>query len=48
MYYGERVACVTDVSENDWWIAAPVEKLSLEEIQARAANFIAARGKKSN
>lgn len=43
MYYGERVACVTDVSENDWWIAAPIEKLSLQEIQARAADFVRAR-----
>jgi PhnB protein len=43
MYYGERVACVTDVSRNDWWIAAPLEKLSLEEIQTRAAKFLHAR-----
>jgi PhnB protein len=47
MYYGERVACVTDVSQNDWWIAAPVEKLSLDEIQTRAAEFIHARTKDS-
>jgi PhnB protein len=45
MYYGERVACVTDVSQNDWWIAAPVENLSLDEIQTRAAEFIHARTK---
>jgi PhnB protein len=43
MYYGERVACVTDVSQNDWWIAAPVENLSLAEIQERAAQFLQAR-----
>ena len=43
MYYGERVACVTDVSQNDWWIAAPLEKLSLDEIQTRAADFLNAR-----
>jgi PhnB protein len=47
MYYGERVACVTDVSQNDWWIAAPVENLSLSEIQARAAVFLHARSKES-
>jgi PhnB protein len=43
MYYGERVACVTDNSQNDWWIAAPIEKLSLQEIQTRAADFVRAR-----
>ncbi len=43
MYYGERVACVTDVSQNDWWIASPVENLSLADIQQRAADFLAAR-----
>lgn len=44
MYYGARVACVQDVSENDWWIAARVEELSLEEIQKRAGEFLKARG----
>ncbi len=43
MYFGERVACVTDVSQNDWWIAAPIEKLSLDDIQSRAEAFLAAR-----
>jgi PhnB protein len=43
MYYGERVACVTDVSQNDWWIAAPVVSLSLDEIQTRATAFLASR-----
>ena len=45
MYYGERVACVTDVSQNDWWIAAPIEKLSLGEIQERATAFLGEREK---
>ena len=45
MYYGERVACVTDVSHNDWWIAAPIEKLSLGEIQERATSFLEAKAK---
>jgi len=44
MYFGERVACVQDVSGNDWWIASPVEMVSLEEIQKRAAAFLKARG----
>jgi PhnB protein len=43
MYYGARVACVTDVSQNDWWIAMPIERLSIEEIQARAKTFLEAR-----
>ncbi len=47
MYYGERVACVTDVSQNDWWIAAPVENLSLNEIQTRAADFLHKRRQES-
>jgi uncharacterized glyoxalase superfamily protein PhnB len=42
-YYGARVACVQDVSENDWWIAARVETLSLEEIQKRAGEYLKAR-----
>jgi uncharacterized glyoxalase superfamily protein PhnB len=48
MYYGERVACVTDVSQNDWWIAAPVECLSLDQIQTRAADFLQARSRDSS
>lgn len=44
MYYGARLACVQDVSENDWWITARVEELSLEEIQRRAKEFLKARG----
>jgi uncharacterized glyoxalase superfamily protein PhnB len=44
MYYGERVACVQDVSGNDWWIASPIETLSLEEIQKRSTEFLKARG----
>ena len=47
MYYGDRVACVTDVSQNDWWIAAPIENLSLSEIQTRAADFLHARSQDS-
>lgn len=43
MYFGERVACVTDISHNDWWIAAPQESLSLAEIQDRAGNFVKSR-----
>jgi hypothetical protein len=34
---------VTDVSQNDWWIAAPIEKLSLSEIQKRATAFLEAK-----
>ena len=40
MYYGARVACVTDVAGNDWWIATQKENLSLEEIQDRATAFL--------
>ena len=39
MYWGERVACVRDVSENDWWIASPLETLTLKEVQQRATAF---------
>jgi PhnB protein len=40
MYYGDRTACVTDVSENDWWIATRIETPTLEELQERAATFL--------
>jgi PhnB protein len=43
MYYGDRTACVTDVSGNDWWIATPVASLSLAEIQDRATAFLRER-----
>jgi PhnB protein len=43
MYYGARVACVTDVADNDWWLAQRIEKLSIEEIQQRATAFVKAR-----
>jgi PhnB protein len=43
MYYGDRVACVRDVSENDWWIAARLEDAPLAEIQQRATAFLKAR-----
>jgi PhnB protein len=43
MYYGARVSCVTDIAGNDWWLAQPVEKLSLEEIQKRATAYVKAR-----
>ena len=45
MYYGDRVACVRDVSENDWWIATRIENPPIEEIQERAAAFLKARSK---
>jgi PhnB protein len=45
MYYGARVACVTDVAGNDWWIATHVENISLEETQQRATAFLEARAK---
>jgi PhnB protein len=40
MYYGARVACVTDFADNDWWIESPLEQLTLEEIQKRATEFL--------
>ena len=40
MYYGDRTACVTDVSENDWWIATRLENTTLEEMQKRASMFL--------
>lgn len=43
MYFGARVACVTDVAGNDWWIAAENEKLDLQEIQDRATGFLNAK-----
>ena len=45
MYYGDRVACVRDVSGNDWWIATRLETTTLEEMQKRAAAFLEARSK---
>ena len=39
MFYGDRHACVRDVSGNDWWIATHIEEVSLEEIQNRATTF---------
>ena len=46
MYWGERVACVRDVSENDWWIASPLETLTLEEVQERATAFLKAKAER--
>ncbi len=43
MYYGNRTACVTDVSGKDWWIATPAAALSLAEIQDRATAFVRER-----
>ena len=43
MYYGDRVACVRDVSENDWWIATRIENASLADVQKRATAFLKAR-----
>jgi hypothetical protein len=40
MYYGARVACVSDFAENDWWIEFPLEQFTLEEIQKRATGFL--------
>ncbi len=48
MYYGARVACVSDVAGNDWWIAVQKENLSIEEIQERATAFLASRPSPSN
>jgi len=45
MHYGARVACVSDVAENDWWIAARIENLTLEEIQERATTLLKERAK---
>jgi PhnB protein len=39
MFYGDRHACVRDVSDNDWWIATHIEDPSAAEIQERAAAF---------
>ena len=43
MYFGDRVACVTDVSENDWWIATRLENASVTEVQERATAILKAR-----
>ena len=42
MYYGDRVARVRDVSENDWWIATRLEDVPLAEIQERATALLKA------
>jgi PhnB protein len=43
MYYGDRTACVRDISENDWWIATRIETMTLEKVQERATAFLKAR-----
>ena len=48
MYYGDRVACVRDVSGNDWWIATRLESASMAEIQQRATEFLSARAGAAN
>jgi PhnB protein len=45
MFYGDRVACVKDMAENDWWIATRLENPSLVEIQERATTFFTQRSK---
>ncbi len=42
-YFGDRVACVTDVSGNEWWIATRRETPTLEEVQERATTFLQER-----
>jgi PhnB protein len=48
IYYGARVACVTDVADNDWWISSPIENLTLEEVQRRAIDMLNSRNPASN
>jgi uncharacterized glyoxalase superfamily protein PhnB len=43
MYFGDRVACVRDVSENDWWIATRLETPNLEDVQERATASLKAK-----
>jgi PhnB protein len=43
MYFGDRVAGVTDVSENDWWIATRLQNSSVAEVQERATTLLKAR-----
>ena len=47
MFYGDRHACVRDMAGNEWWLASRIENLSLEEIQKRAAEFMAKMAKSS-
>jgi uncharacterized glyoxalase superfamily protein PhnB len=35
-FYGDRAGCVTDTSDNTWWMATHVEDVPLEELQKRA------------
>lgn len=35
-FYGDRVAGVRDVADNQWWIASHVEDVSPEEMQRRS------------
>jgi uncharacterized glyoxalase superfamily protein PhnB len=39
MFYGDRQACVKDVSDNDWFITMHIEDLSADEIQKRATGI---------
>jgi PhnB protein len=39
MFYGDRQAVVSDISNNHWWIRTHIEDLSSAEIQARAATI---------
>jgi PhnB protein len=43
MYYGDRVACISDVSKNNWWIATRLESAPIAEIQKRATAFLKTR-----
>ncbi len=47
-YYGARVACITDVADNDWWISSPIENLTLDEVQQRATELLDSRKAASN
>jgi uncharacterized glyoxalase superfamily protein PhnB len=39
MFYGDRQACVRDISGNDWWITTHIEDVSVAEIQERATTI---------
>ena len=36
-FYGDRVAAIEDMAENQWWIATHKEEMSLEELIQRAS-----------
>ena len=46
-FWGDRMACVKDFANNQWWIATRLENLKPDEIQKRANAFFEQMAKKA-